>query len=284
MLTLYWQCSPAQKQKSISIKQHSNAPSVTSIGTIKRVTDTQIQTQVAEQKKANTERKDAPVKAATEGTITNNSDSKKQLLPNLENIKEQQNNNNQSTTGTSASSESEVVDNTEQENTKAENTPPRTPAEAVANAAEQAIQNIEGDLVDEKQNHENSVSTRKRSSTVPQTLERGSRIVLREVNFKFGSATLTTESLNQLQRITEKLKEKPEINIEIASYTDSIGNSTANKNISQLRSEAIKDYFISNKIKVERLTAKGYGSESPVVNNTTKQGRKKDHRVEIYVR
>lgn len=144
-------------------------------------------------------------------------------------------------------------------NTKAQLTTP-SPAEAVASAAKKA---------QEKANNSPSES---------------SYIILQGVKFKFGSATLAPDESAQLKRIANRLKNKPELTVEIAGYADSTEDSDVNKNISQLRSEAVKDYLVSSDIKAERLIAKGYKSSNPIADNSSPEGRKHNRRVEIHIK
>ena len=144
----------------------------------------------------------------------------------------------------------------------------QSPTEAVSYAAEQAIKQQDSQKED--------------VSEVEQ--KRYPQIILQGANFKYGSTALTPESSMQLQRITKRLKERASINVEIAGYTDATEDTNAvNQSISQLRSETVKDYFVSNGIEVRRLTAKGYGSKSPIASNTTLQGREQNRRVEIHI-
>lgn len=145
----------------------------------------------------------------------------------------------------------------------------RSPTEAVSYAADQAIK-----LQD--------TSTKKITGAKRRQYP---EIILKGANFKYGSTALTPESSKQLQRITTRLKERASINVEIAGYTDATEDTHAvNQSISQLRSETVKDYFVSNGIEVRRLTAKGYGSKSPIASNTTLQGREQNRRVEIHIK
>jgi outer membrane protein OmpA-like peptidoglycan-associated protein len=112
-------------------------------------------------------------------------------------------------------------------------------------------------------------------------IQRG-RVILRGVNFEFGSANLTQDSYAILERVRDSLIEWPEVKIEIMGHTDSVGGSLANRRLSQLRSEAVRDYLVSQGVSPDRLIAIGKGEEEPIADNTTSEGRQMNRRVELH--
>ncbi|MBD3390515.1 MAG: OmpA family protein [Chitinivibrionales bacterium] len=112
-------------------------------------------------------------------------------------------------------------------------------------------------------------------------MKRG-RVILRGVNFKFGSAILTGDSYAILDRVYQSLVEWPEIQIEIRGHTDSIGSRIANKRLSRKRAESVSNYLISKGISPERLRAEGMGEDEPIAENATAEGRAMNRRVELH--
>jgi outer membrane protein OmpA-like peptidoglycan-associated protein len=53
--------------------------------------------------------------------------------------------------------------------------------------------------------------------------------------------------------------------------------------LSQDRANEVLNYLIGQKVPASQLTAKGFGSHSPVADNNTSQGRQQNRRVEIVV-
>jgi OOP family OmpA-OmpF porin len=53
--------------------------------------------------------------------------------------------------------------------------------------------------------------------------------------------------------------------------------------VSEERAFTVKDYLTLNGIDSSRIDAKGKGSKNPVADNTTKENRKKNRRVEIKI-
>lgn len=114
----------------------------------------------------------------------------------------------------------------------------------------------------------------------PKEIRRG-RLILKGVGFKQGTAELLPESYTVLDNVYESLKAYPEVKIELAGYTDNTGGQTANKKLSLMRAEKVREYLILHGIDAGRITAIGKGSEDPVTDNTTPEGRAFNRRIEM---
>ncbi len=108
-------------------------------------------------------------------------------------------------------------------------------------------------------------------------------IVLEGVTFASNSAELIGESATILNGVATTLKRYPEKLVEVAGYTDSRGGATYNQQLSERRANAVRDYLIGQGVSAERLTARGYGEESPLADNDTAEGRAKNRRVELHL-
>lgn len=106
------------------------------------------------------------------------------------------------------------------------------------------------------------------------------RFVLDGVQFDTGKATLRPESFPRLDGIAEYLKHKPSTRIQISGHTDDVGSPKANKQLSEQRARACRDYLVSQGIDASRIEAVGYGSERPIATNTTPEGRQQNRRIE----
>lgn len=115
----------------------------------------------------------------------------------------------------------------------------------------------------------------------PKEIKRG-RVVLRGVNFEFGSAVLTGDSYAILERVYESLREWPEIEVEIRGHTDSVGSDEANQILSRKRAEAVRNYLVARGIDPSRLRPIGFGESEPIAENTTAEGRALNRRVELH--
>jgi outer membrane protein OmpA-like peptidoglycan-associated protein len=106
------------------------------------------------------------------------------------------------------------------------------------------------------------------------------RVVLEGVRFDTGQATLRPESLPRLDRVVEYLSHKPSARLRVAGHTDNVGRAEANRELSQRRAEAVRDYLVDQGIDGVRIEAVGYGAERPIAPNDTEEGRQKNRRIE----
>ncbi|MCK0715903.1 OmpA family protein [Chromohalobacter sarecensis] len=106
-------------------------------------------------------------------------------------------------------------------------------------------------------------------------------LVLRDVNFEFDSATLTSDAEGILDGIAEKLAANESVNVRLEGYTDSVGSASYNKELSQERADSVKDYLVSQGVNGDNVSTMGYGEEDPVATNETKAGRAENRRVEM---
>jgi len=112
--------------------------------------------------------------------------------------------------------------------------------------------------------------------------ERQRRIVLEGVNFETASANLTDQSFVTLNRVAASLAAHPELQVEVAGYTDSRGSDVYNQRLSQSRAEAVRAYLIQRGVAPERLSARGYGETNPIDTNATTNGQGRNRRVELH--
>ena len=105
------------------------------------------------------------------------------------------------------------------------------------------------------------------------------------VNFNAGSFKLTPEAMASLDEIAVQAKSEKAYVIEITGYASSEGGEEFNKRLSQQRADAVVRYLADNHmIPLRRIvTPHGYGTLNPVADNTTKDGRKENRRVEVKI-
>ncbi len=114
-------------------------------------------------------------------------------------------------------------------------------------------------------------------------LQLNSKIELRDITFGSGSNELDENAKKELDRIVVMLMEVKEMKLEIRGHTDSIGYPEYNLQLSQLRAEAVKQYFVGKGIEGNRLEAKGYGQIQPLADNDTEENRAMNRRFELVV-
>lgn len=103
------------------------------------------------------------------------------------------------------------------------------------------------------------------------------------VNFKVNSAVLSDESKAKLDELATRAMNTKGYVIEVSGYTDATGSIEKNRILSQHRADAVIQYLVENhQIPLRRIvTPYGYGKSNPVADNTTKEGRAQNRRVEV---
>jgi len=91
---------------------------------------------------------------------------------------------------------------------------------------------------------------------------------------------LAYETLNTIVKFTSR---HPDLKITVEGYTDSQGDRVYNKQLSKYRADIVKNYLIGQGISPSKIKAFGRGTDNPLKNNNTFEGRKKNRRVEIQV-
>ena len=86
-----------------------------------------------------------------------------------------------------------------------------------------------------------------------------------------------------MRSVVDYLKTHPQSKVAIVGYTDSSGNDAANLRLSERCATAVMNRMASRGIEKSRMTAEGYGERDPVADNSTREGRLRNRRVEIKV-
>lgn len=101
------------------------------------------------------------------------------------------------------------------------------------------------------------------------------------LHFGFDKYEITDEMIPVLEQAKMILEEESSASYEIAGHTDSTGAETYNQGLSERRAASVTNWLTANGVSASRLEAKGYGEMAPKYDNTTKEGRKLNRRVEI---
>ncbi len=114
--------------------------------------------------------------------------------------------------------------------------------------------------------------------------EIGSKVVLKNIFFDVGKSDLKPESIAEVENIRELLIANSTLKVQINGHTDNSGNAASNKTLSLKRATAVVTYLTQKGINATRLSAKGYGSERPIVSNDDEEGgREINRRTEIEI-
>ena len=128
-------------------------------------------------------------------------------------------------------------------------------------------------------------STNKRIDTIVSDLDDYEAKRGVTVNFRAGSFKLSPDAMSSLDEIASQAKIERAYVIEITGFASSEGAKELNKRLSQQRADAVVRYLADNHmIPLRRIiTPHGYGTLNPVADNSTRDGRKENRRVEVKV-
>jgi len=129
----------------------------------------------------------------------------------------------------------------------------------------------------EKQENEKIEAKKKRQEQLKTTLEdaiaRGEFYVkngdtyirTEEIHFDYSLWYLRRETRERLKKVVQVMKKYPSMVVEIGTHTDIRGDAAYNRDLSQKRADAVRDFFLENGIEENRAVAKGYGESKPIV-------------------
>lgn len=105
-----------------------------------------------------------------------------------------------------------------------------------------------------------------------------------KVQFAVNADTILPASDPLLKDVADTFKEHAEIKkVEIQGHASSEGDAKRNKTLSDLRAKAVMAALVKDGVDASRMTAKGYGSEKPIADNKTEEGKEKNRRVEFLI-
>jgi len=114
-------------------------------------------------------------------------------------------------------------------------------------------------------------------------MEDGRIEILDRVHFRTDRDVIQRRSFELLRNMTTVLNNHPEIPlIVVAGHTDDRGTDEHNMDLSQRRAEAVMHFLIEAGVSADRLQARGFGKNQPIVENaSTREERAQNRRVEF---
>lgn len=119
-----------------------------------------------------------------------------------------------------------------------------------------------------------------------QVIRVGDQVIIRlyGLTFPVGKATIESQYFGLLTKVLKAIEEYHDCGITIEGHTDSWGRDDLNQKLSTERAMAVREYFMATAgIDSSRTTAMGYGESKPIASNETKEGRRKNRRIETVI-
>lgn len=88
-------------------------------------------------------------------------------------------------------------------------------------------------------------------------------VLIDNIFYEYNKATLTASSSAALDELVAMLELNPNVTIELGAHCDNRGGDNYNQKLSQARAESVMTYLVGKGIEKERLTAVGYGENTP---------------------
>jgi outer membrane protein OmpA-like peptidoglycan-associated protein len=105
-----------------------------------------------------------------------------------------------------------------------------------------------------------------------------------QIQFALDSAVILPQSFEILTEVADTLIRHAEIRrIEVQGHTDNSGTAEHNRTLSDERAEAVRAWLVQHGVVAERLVARGYGQDNPLVPNVTAANRAKNRRVQFII-
>lgn len=115
-------------------------------------------------------------------------------------------------------------------------------------------------------------------------IEDGQIKLAEHVQFAPGSPSILPESDELLRAVADILLRHPELElVSVEGHTDAAGSLVENEKLSRDRALSVVMRLVDNGIAPRRLTARGFGSQKPIDDDATPEGRKNNRRVEFRI-
>ena len=102
-----------------------------------------------------------------------------------------------------------------------------------------------------------------------------------QIQFDNGKSTIKSESYPVLDQILNSSVVAEGLKLGIFGHTDNTGTPDGNITLSEARANSVRSYLMSKGLSSNRIEVKGCGQTQPIADNSTKNGKAKNRRVQI---
>ncbi|WP_415397054.1 OmpA family protein [Sulfurimonas sp. CS5] len=100
------------------------------------------------------------------------------------------------------------------------------------------------------------------------------------IQFENNSDVINQKSYGIIQKYANFLNNYNSYSTEIIGYTDSKGSESYNQKLSEKRANAVKNILLKKGVPADRVSSAGMGESNPIADNSTKEGRAQNRRIE----
>lgn len=111
-------------------------------------------------------------------------------------------------------------------------------------------------------------------------------VTKKTLRFSFGNQSFrpTPELIEYVLELKSYLGLYPDKKIFVTGHTDSEGDVTYNYNIGLQRAQFVKDFLISQEIEAYKIISSSKGETEPIADNSTREGKSLNRRIEIIIK
>jgi outer membrane protein OmpA-like peptidoglycan-associated protein len=150
-----------------------------------------------------------------------------------------------------------------------------------ARAAAAQSENLRQQAEREKQDLRERLLQQLNSILATRDSARGLVANMSDVLFRSGSYELAPGARERLAKVSGIILAYPSLHVSVEGHTDSVGGDEYNQSLSELRAQAVRDYFVQQGIASGSVEAHGFGKTAPIASNDTPEGRQQNRRVEL---
>jgi outer membrane protein OmpA-like peptidoglycan-associated protein len=129
----------------------------------------------------------------------------------------------------------------------------------------------------------NDLRTRLNLALPTRESDRGLVSEIGGVQFATGTAQISAAAREGLAKFSGVVASYPTLRFQVEGHTDSTGRIETNNELSLRRATAARDYLIAQGVPASSIDVAGFGQARPIGDNSTRDGRARNRRVEIVI-
>jgi outer membrane protein OmpA-like peptidoglycan-associated protein len=111
----------------------------------------------------------------------------------------------------------------------------------------------------------------------------GTVMRLTSLIFEQGRSKINPSSFDELNRLSDLLKNNHQMVIQLEGHTDYLGNADQNMKLSEQRVDKVKDYLVKQGVHKGQVKTKAFGGTQPLSREDTPEAHSANRRVEVRI-